>query len=163
MDKKCSKCQVVKSLDCFHNNKAKKDGKYYHCKECQRAYNKAHYTSNKQYYVDKAAKNRNAVNHKISSVKLRASQNNLPFDLTTEWLASRLDKCAITGLSFEKEASSPLCAHIDRVIPEKGYVQSNCQVVCKFYNMAKVNYTEQTVLKLMKLCVEGLEAKLNIE
>lgn len=35
-EKKCTKCNVIKSLDEFHNDKRKNDGLNYHCKECVR-------------------------------------------------------------------------------------------------------------------------------
>ena len=41
--KKCSKCKEVKSLDSFHENKAKKDGLRYQCKDCVR-YRSVEYT-----------------------------------------------------------------------------------------------------------------------
>lgn len=32
--KTCSRCQVAKPLDQFHNTKRNADGKCYHCKSC---------------------------------------------------------------------------------------------------------------------------------
>ena len=36
--KKCSGCKVVKSLDEFHKDKNKKDGRHARCKECVKQY-----------------------------------------------------------------------------------------------------------------------------
>ncbi len=33
--KKCSKCGLVKPLDCFHLNKVEKDGRHVYCKQCR--------------------------------------------------------------------------------------------------------------------------------
>ena len=41
--KKCSDCSEVKSLDEFHNDKTKKDGKRNQCKECKKEYDKNDY------------------------------------------------------------------------------------------------------------------------
>jgi superfamily II helicase len=34
--KTCSKCNVNKPLDCFNNDKSKKDGKTSNCKDCRK-------------------------------------------------------------------------------------------------------------------------------
>ena len=34
MNKKCTKCHITKHADFFYRNKAKKDGRQSHCKEC---------------------------------------------------------------------------------------------------------------------------------
>ena len=40
MEKKCTKCGEVKSLDEFSNDKSKKDGKQSRCKYCVKLYAK---------------------------------------------------------------------------------------------------------------------------
>ena len=40
MEKKCTKCGVVKSLDEFNNRKDSKDGKQFICKICNKEYRK---------------------------------------------------------------------------------------------------------------------------
>jgi len=47
MEKKCTKCEVVKSLDEFTKDKYKKDGKSYLCKSCKVVYSKKIYEKNK--------------------------------------------------------------------------------------------------------------------
>jgi hypothetical protein len=54
--KTCTDCKLNLSLDNFSKNKQKKDGLNYRCKTCQKIYFKKHYENNKQYYIDKAAK-----------------------------------------------------------------------------------------------------------
>lgn len=53
MEKKCSKCEVTKSLDCYHKDRTTKDGYKFKCKECA-------LESVKQY----ADKNRDVINAK---------------------------------------------------------------------------------------------------
>ena len=43
MEKKCSKCGVVKALELFNREKTAKDGRYSSCKECSRKKNKRIY------------------------------------------------------------------------------------------------------------------------
>ena len=47
MEKKCTKCGEVKSLDEFTKDKYKKDGKSYLCKSCKVVYSKKIYEKNK--------------------------------------------------------------------------------------------------------------------
>ena len=44
--KRCSKCGIEKSLDCFNKDKRKKDGVRYCCKDCRKALNKKRYDAN---------------------------------------------------------------------------------------------------------------------
>lgn len=48
--KKCSKCGHEKSLDEFHNNKSKKDGKATECKECKSKQDSKYRKENEEYY-----------------------------------------------------------------------------------------------------------------
>jgi len=53
MEKKCTKCGEVKSLDEFSNDKSKKDGKQSRCKDCVKLYakiNKEHIKKRQQEY-----------------------------------------------------------------------------------------------------------------
>lgn len=73
--KTCATCGVEKSLDDFH-----KKGKYYYskCKDCWRAYTKAHYQNNTQYYKDKAKVNRKPIweQHGMSMAAYQVLWNN---------------------------------------------------------------------------------------
>lgn len=44
--KKCNKCHVVKSIDCFHRKTKSIDGYEYCCKECKKTYDKQYKLSN---------------------------------------------------------------------------------------------------------------------
>ena len=52
LEKRCNKCKQFKSLECFGNNKAWKDGKYPYCKQCRHEY----YWENKQELIEKSNK-----------------------------------------------------------------------------------------------------------
>lgn len=58
--KRCCKCKEEKELDQFSNKKGKKQPV---CKECNKAYQKAHYISNKSDYL-KNNKRREEINRK---------------------------------------------------------------------------------------------------
>lgn len=63
----CVRCGVPKPLSEF----PKKTGKSKHgyCKECQRAYTRAHYAANKQTYIDRAQRRKEEVREKINELK----------------------------------------------------------------------------------------------
>jgi hypothetical protein len=56
--KLCTRCQQWLPRDAFTRNVAKKDGLQGYCRDCQRAYVRAHYAANIQYYLDKANRSR---------------------------------------------------------------------------------------------------------
>lgn len=57
MTKKCSKCKVYKSRDCFHKSKNNKDGLHYVCKCCRKTESvenrERKALQNKKYYIEK--------------------------------------------------------------------------------------------------------------
>lgn len=86
----------------------------------------------------------------MKSARARADAKALPFNLTPEWYETEFAKgCAVTGLPLDPNGSkTPWTAHVDRIIPELGYVQSNCRLVCACYNLAKKNWDDGDVLRM---------------
>jgi hypothetical protein len=88
----------------------------------------------------------------VSAAKQRARQRNLPFDLTYEWAIAQVErqnfKCALTDIPFfskwgERAAQrDPMTPSIDRIFPERGYVQSNCRVVNLGINTMMLDWGE---------------------
>jgi hypothetical protein len=58
MEKKCILCGVVKTLSDFNKKFKSTDGRQNKCRDCSKAYAKAHYEADKTYYVAKANKRR---------------------------------------------------------------------------------------------------------
>ena len=86
-----------------------------------------------------------ALRRLLYSARTRAKQKNLPFDLTVEWLETMVvTHCPITlePLNWTREqvagggprTNSP---SIDKIIPELGYVQSNCAIISARANRIK--------------------------
>ena len=94
----------------------------------QKAYREAH-----PEYV-KAVAVQTAKRHEASpwrrcviGAKQRAKIKNHPFDLTFEWAESRWTGfCELTNIPF---GPGPFAPSLDRIIPELGYVQTNCRFV----------------------------------
>lgn len=89
-----------------------------------------------------------------SAKKAGAGQAGKEFSLTPEWFEERLErnKCEITGITFQFTSDgqrlNPFSPHIDRIDPSKGYTESNSQMVCAIYNMAKLDWTHSDVMKM---------------
>lgn len=69
----------------------------------------------------------------MKSRQQEAKNKDLPFDLTHEWACRRWNgSCEITGIVFRvngKRGPHPFSPSLDRIDPEKGYVQSNCRFI----------------------------------
>lgn len=91
----------------------------------------------------------------MKSARKRAAEKGMPFDLTPEWYEQEFAKgCAVTGLPLDPNGSkTPFTAHVDRVVPDLGYVQSNCRLVCACYNLAKKHWKDEDVLKMARALV----------
>lgn len=67
--KTCGICRQIVALDSFHKNNKKKDGRTNNCKKCQAAYIREHYERNKEYYIDKAVRQRLALAELLKELK----------------------------------------------------------------------------------------------
>jgi len=79
-----------------------------------------------------------------------AEKKGLPFELTEEWYWAEWELgCAVTGIEFDEHgADTPWVAHVDRIVPEDGYTQKNCRLVCASYNLAKKHWTDGDVMRM---------------
>lgn len=78
----------------------------------------------------------------IQSVRSRAKKNKIVFDLDYAWAESVwTGRCAITGLEFDlsggKKGPKSRSPSVDRIIPELGYVKSNCRIILQCVNVMK--------------------------
>ena len=49
----CAKCKLEKSLECFSNDKNRRDGKCHYCKECAKKLHKEYYEKNRDVLMEK--------------------------------------------------------------------------------------------------------------
>jgi hypothetical protein len=91
----------------------------------------------------------------LSSIKSKCKSSNIPFNLELTDIVIPM-YCPKTGipLVIHKERGKFYdTPSIDRVIPELGYIKGNVQVVCLWYNISKLTFTEEKVLELCKAVV----------
>jgi len=147
----CSQCKECQSQFRRANKKKIKDrnDKYREKnKEEISARNKKYRQSNKgrreKYWEDRSTMQFIFCNL-IRNAKSRARNNNLPFNLTVEWLeGSFVSHCPITlqPIDWLKEQvvngkPGPNSPSIDKIKPELGYVQSNCAILSHRGNLIK--------------------------
>jgi hypothetical protein len=174
--KTCSKCKQLKQKSEFSRDKYSSNGYKASCKDCcnlyqrqnagkhaaqKRIYLKAYNERNKEVLAMKSKRRsqekyqqdrgtmHQALRHLFCNAKARAQKNNLPFDLTIEWLETMVaSHCPITlqPLDWLKEqvvngTASPNSPSIDKIKPELGYVQSNCAILSHRGNLIKSDGT----------------------
>lgn len=174
--KTCSKCKQLKQKSEFSRDKYSSNGYKASCKDCcnlyqrqnagkhaaqkaiyQKAYNERNNEvlaiKSKRRSQEKYQQDRGTIYHVLRELlwgaKTRAKKNNLPFDLTIEWLQSMIiSHCPITlqPIDWLKEqvvnrTAGPNSPSIDKNKPELGYIQSNCSIVSYRGNAIKSNGT----------------------
>lgn len=92
----------------------------------------------------------------FNGAKQRAKIKNLPFNLTRTWVETKLQTeiCEVTGLPLKlicletyntQNNMQPFSPCIDRIVPELGYTQENCRIVCCIFNTCKFHWTDEDV------------------
>ncbi len=78
--------------------------------------------------------------HLLKDARKRATASSLDYDLTSDWAASTwTGKCQLSGIEFRrnKDIRGSFSPSIDRIIPELGYIQSNCRFILWGLNALK--------------------------
>ena len=122
-------------------------------KEKLAAQSKAYYEANKERY--KAYYEANAERYMLIGACKRAKKNNIPFNLTEDYLKSIYPSdmiCPVLGfemsVGLDENGSSETSPSLDRIIPEKGYVQGNVVVVSMRANTIKRDATPEELRKV---------------
>lgn len=105
------------------------------------------------------------IQYLFTARRSRAKKINIPFTITVEYLLRMIKrqnlKCALTGIPFDMKFSdhlrrNPLGLSIDKIVPKKGYVKGNVQLVCNIVNMAKGEYNQEIFDHMCRARVEML-------
>ena len=111
-----------------------------------------------QYYKDNVDKYKgkyrlNIQSNKVTDAKRRAKAKNVPFNLTTQYIKDIWPKdniCPALGIpfTFGHETKNYSSAALDRIIPSKGYVKGNVQIVSGLANSIMTNATPDQVIQV---------------
>jgi len=105
---------------------------------------------------------RDNVDRLLWAAKKRAKNNNLPFDITRDDIViPELCPYLNIPLVHSRPRGSPRrdIASIDRIIPEKGYVKGNIEVISWLANTMKNNATPELLLEFAHTILERHRAK----
>jgi hypothetical protein len=143
--KQCAKCEDWFAVSLFRT--VKKTGRLAsYCRECGNANSREHYAENKE----KAKEYKKARQDKetLSSIKKRAKQKGLDFDLEVEDILGT--SCPIFGVELKRgsrQGPSDFAPSVDRIDNSKGYVKGNVQVLSNLANKMKANATPEQLLQ----------------
>ena len=170
MNRKCSVCSQIFSLNEFVNNSSKKDGKDYRCKYCNRllakAYNKTHpekvrAIQHRKYlrYIeadpDFLAKNykRYYKQNLLSNARRRARLKGIEFDLSLEDIIIST-VCPVLKIplqpAFGTGKISPNSPTIDRIDLQQGYTKDNICIISDKANRIKNDATIEELEKVLE-------------
>jgi len=156
MDKACTKCGEVKSVNDFYKGRAD-------CKECVKSWRRRRYLITKNYYDTEDG----WINQMLANKRLYCKNHTLPYDLLNTWLKDKLCSgcCEATGISFDvnKGGRSPFGPSIDRIDPNGGYTMDNCRVVVNCYNLAKSNWSDDDVFRMAQAVVSKRERRNSVD
>ncbi len=139
------------------------------CKKC-RKYQKEYYEQNRDQEIKRALKSynkqyvddpelvrkkkreairKNPVSYMLWQVKTRAKKKGIPFDLSHDDIKIP-ECCPILGVTLEisNEHSSENSPSVDRIIPSRGYVRGNIQIISHKANSIKNNATADELQKV---------------
>jgi hypothetical protein len=91
---------------------------------------------------------------KLQAAKRRSKLYNLPFNLVEQDIKDiwpEDNKCPALGIPFvtgDQKTKSYSSPNLDRIIPDKGYVKGNIQIVCGLANKIMSNATPDQVIQV---------------
>ncbi len=143
LEKRCSKCCSIKSIDHFFRNHLSRDGRQSHCKECTKKYEQS---------VPVVVQTKKMFN----KARNRAKNKGLAFDIDVNYIRSIIPThCAVLGVKLEwsthrGNGTNPLpnSPSLDRIDPTKGYIKGNVWIISHRANIIKSDASHEE-LKLV--------------
>ena len=147
--KQCIICNELKEYVEFHKNKTNKDGCDNRCKSCRKLKARENYKKDPFCTLARLKKS-------------ECKKKGLAYDLDAEYLRSLwTGVCPVTGNGItigNSGAGSHKSGHLDRTIPELGYIRGNVAYISGRINRIKYDAT----LDELKLIVKYLEGATTI-
>jgi len=134
LEKRCSRCGIVKNIDQFFKHKHSSDGLKSGCKQCDKQYRQNNPVMRQTQKM-------------VCSARQRARNKGLAFDIDHDYIRSIVPShCPIFGIPLEWSAERsnghvifPNSPSLDRIDPSKGYVKGNVWIISHKANTIKSN------------------------
>ncbi len=149
--------QVFCTKDCYREASKGRGMRNYHAKH-------AHYRARHIAWGNDRKLNQPWITP-IESARARASKRRLPCDLTFEWGARVWTGfCSVSKIPFivlprqtggQRLGPAPYAPSIDKIIPEKGYVESNCRFVLTAVNFLKHTATDADMYRIAEAIINN--------
>jgi len=117
-----------------------------YCSPCKREYQREWYAKARKDKTQRLATKRTTM---LSSARKRSIRFSVPFDLSLEDIIIPTE-CPILGFLMPNDNTSIgyNSPTLDRLIPSKGYVKGNVEVISMRANMIKSNATHEEIQKV---------------
>lgn len=96
----------------------------------------------------------------VSSAHKRAKKFNLPFDIDTEYLLSiAVERCPVfsKSLKYGGGSATDMSPSLDRIVPTKGYVKGNVQIISNLANQMKSSASAQELIQFADWIYENVK------
>ena len=174
--KTCRICGETKPLDAFGPAKSKASDAFNanvtpelkaECRVCLAAQAREWRSRNKGYdgtgrfakYPKEERKLISAICTRVGQAKSNNKRNERPFNITMEYMydlwKAQKGQCKYTGQALFIEKDHPATLSIDKIVPEKGYIEGNVQWVAWAVNRAKGDLDEETFIRMCKAVTKG--------
>jgi hypothetical protein len=133
LSKVCRGCEATKEDSEFPVRKDRSGRLRPYCRDCSNRISKARYRNHKR---------NSPFKHRCTRAKSRASNLNVDFDLTPEYLESIWTGfCPVLGVPIDMDTDrrDELAAELDRFQPKLGYVKGNVHWLSRKVNRIKNN------------------------
>ena len=151
LQKRCSKCGIVKNFDEFLKNRNRTNGIGSHCKQCSRRY----YSKEKVKTREQQNPVQRITNCMTGGARDRAKEKNLPFNLDVQYVRSLVTShCPVLQVEldwslYKHNGKIPFNRPtLDRIDPSKGYVKGNVWIISSKANRIKSDASHEE-LKLV--------------
>lgn len=157
---RCSKCGEVKPREAFIERKDGKGLRFSFCRQCK----------GKQWVELCRANYKSYISHLFSQIKHRARLQNVPFNLTKEYLIELWEKqngkCFYTDTALELSQKRQHNVHspgLDKIIPRLGYTMGNVVWTVQRINAMKNDATLEEMSLWMPGWFKRIEQKIKTD
>ena len=121
---------------------------------------KGYYKGKTSAEYHRSYRERNPEQMLLTSARNRARKKGIPFDLTVDDIVIP-ERCPILGVELTRNMGShggtPTSASIDKIVPEKGYVKGNIQVISLLANNMKSSANSEQLITFAKWVLENYQ------